>query len=163
MNPGGHPRGYPPPPYGYQPPRRRNIGLIVGVTIGIVVLITGGVLAVMLLLGDDADSSADARPTVDSYLHAVNERDAGVLVAVSCSLSESDGEYAISEFHGQDVTMRVLGEGSSDDRNARYWLEVTRGNPNETAGEAATEKASLLVTADGDGWCVSIGAGGMPT
>ncbi|WP_216212013.1 hypothetical protein [Amycolatopsis aidingensis] len=150
-----------PQPYGY-PPRRRNTGLIVGLVIGAVLLLGGGALTLVLLLSGEDGPAQDPRQFAAAYVTAVNERDPKALVGLSCSLSESDGEYAIREFTQQQVEATLSEEPAMESgRDVAFWLDVTRGNPQ--GGEPPQRRYRLLVMNETDHWCALLGAGGMPS
>ncbi|GAB3480484.1 hypothetical protein [Amycolatopsis cihanbeyliensis] len=158
----GH--GYPYPgqePYGY-PPRKRNTGLIVGLVVGAVLLLGGGALTLVLVLSGEDGPSQDPRQFAASYVTAVNERDPEALVALSCSLGESDGQYAIREFTEQRVEVTLSEEPAMESgRDVAFWLDVTRGDPQ--GGEPPQRRYRLLLMNETDRWCALLGAGGMPS
>lgn len=68
QQPGGYP-GYPGGPGG-EPPKKKKTGLIIGVVVGVLVLVGGGVTAIILLTGKDTKNAAAQGPATSTVASA---------------------------------------------------------------------------------------------
>lgn len=174
---GGFPQqqpGYGPPPQqpgwgGYPPgpPPRKKTGLIAGLAIGGVLLVGGGVTAVILLTGDDKPqqngSIANAEPggggdgpqgVVQRVISAIDDKDTQAALATLCDSSVKSPAFELDKAPAS-VTLKASQAGeiseTGDNARARLSIKVTEG----ASSKGSTVNMSLTLKKKDGKWCVS--------
>lgn len=153
-----------PPPQQWQPPappKKRRVGLIVGICLGVVVLLGGGGFAIFAIATDD--SVEVHRPAggpdvvARAYVDAVAKRDPIGLQNVNCHPStEFPATEAVDGFAKDEVQIQ-LGQKLDTPYNwAYYEVQVSR------AGHGPATVRLGLTHDDAGSWCVFVTGRGLP-